>query len=156
MKKTKGFTLVELMVVVALVGVLAAIALPSFLQSIRANTVKSKADELAAFLRYARTESVTKKKTMTVFLNDKNWEIKVGDTVERTLSLSEVAYSKSSKDNQFFFMGTGGSSSNIDFLLCKDDDVTSAIYISVEKTGVINLYEAGKNKLGSPINSCQF
>ncbi|MFT0211335.1 GspH/FimT family pseudopilin [Pseudomonas sp. F1_0610] len=156
MKTKKGFTLVELLVVVILLGVLVAIAVPSFLHSIRANSVKAKADELVALLRYARTESLTKKKNITVVFDKSAWQVKLGDTVERLITMDDLTYSHNLSADHITFINSGRVTSNVDFLICKENDVQSAIYISLEQTGIINTHEAGKNKLGEAITSCQF
>lgn len=156
MNTKKGFTLVELLVVIALLGVLIAIAVPSFLQSIRANSVKAKAEELVAFLRYARTESLAKKKGITVIFEKNTWKIELDNKVERVIEIGEITYSKNIMDNTILFISSGGVTNGADFLICKDNDVESAIYISLEQSGVINTYSAGKNKLGNPIASCEF
>lgn len=55
--KDKGFTLVELMVTIAIVAILAAIALPSF-NGIMANVrMKSEIDMIASDLTFARSEA---------------------------------------------------------------------------------------------------
>lgn len=53
-----GFTLVELMVTVAIVGILAAIAMPNFQSMIQANRIQSAAAEFQAGLALARTEAI--------------------------------------------------------------------------------------------------
>ena len=56
--RQSGFTLIELMVTIAIVAILAALALPSFQQSIRSNRVTTTANEVMASLSLARTEAV--------------------------------------------------------------------------------------------------
>lgn len=58
MKKSSGFTLIELMVVIAIASILMKLAAPSFKQLIQSNTISSNVNNFLADMRYARSESV--------------------------------------------------------------------------------------------------
>ena len=55
----QGFNLIELMVVIAIVGVIAGIAAPPIYRYVNSNRLQTHADRLAADLQYARTLSIS-------------------------------------------------------------------------------------------------
>ena len=57
-KQSSGFTLIELMVTVALVGVVAAFAIPSFTTMIANSRLVSTSNDIVGALNYARSEAV--------------------------------------------------------------------------------------------------
>ena len=71
-KKEKGFTLIELMIVVAIIGILAAIAIPNFLRY----QAKAKQSEAKGNLASIYTSQVTyhaEKDTYTTTLTNLDW-----------------------------------------------------------------------------------
>ena len=56
--RCRGFTLVELMVTIAIVAILAAIAFPNFESTMRSNRVATTTNELTATLSLARMEAL--------------------------------------------------------------------------------------------------
>jgi len=61
-----GFTIIELMTVVIIVGILAAIAIPSFVEAVTRNRIISQNNELIASLSYARLEGIRRNRSVGV------------------------------------------------------------------------------------------
>jgi prepilin-type N-terminal cleavage/methylation domain-containing protein len=58
-RSRQGFNLIELMVIIAIVGIIAGIAAPPIFRYVNSNRLQTHADRLAADLQYARTLSIS-------------------------------------------------------------------------------------------------
>jgi len=66
MSKNNGFTLIEMMIAVAIIAILMAIAVPSFQDFIRNNRISSEYNQMIATLQAARGEAIKRGTTITV------------------------------------------------------------------------------------------
>ncbi|HEX4870842.1 MAG TPA: GspH/FimT family pseudopilin [Nevskiaceae bacterium] len=65
-RRPRGFTLVELMVALAVLGIVAALATPSFLTLIANNRLKSAAEQIRSDIALARSEAVKRNQVITL------------------------------------------------------------------------------------------
>jgi len=65
----KGFSLLELLLVIALVGLLSALVVPSVSKSLASVRLKTAAKKTAAIFRYARNQAVFKKKPFWILVD---------------------------------------------------------------------------------------
>jgi len=62
----KGFTLIEMMVTVAIMAIVATIAAPSFVDMIRNNRVTTAANDVLSAMQLARSEAIRQRRPITV------------------------------------------------------------------------------------------
>lgn len=70
MDKNKGFTLLELLVAIAIMGVLFAIAIPSFKQMLKSNRLSTQANEFISTLNLARSEAIKRGDVINITATD--------------------------------------------------------------------------------------
>ncbi|WP_448679283.1 GspH/FimT family pseudopilin [Pseudomonas nicosulfuronedens] len=142
-KGSAGFTLVELMIVVVLLGIFATMAVPSFTAMIERNRLQTQADELKALLLYARGEAVSQKTTITVAADGSDlWGVKRGNTDLRQLKYIPEQAAILASANEVVFR-SNGTATAANFTICHNDNTDSGLFLAVQASGAIKLFRQG-------------
>lgn len=155
LKGTRGFTLVELMITIALLAIVATIAVPNFTQFIRNNQVQAKASELKTFLQYARGQAVTTHKTYIVTAGSDAWDVNpVGGAVERKLEFNTAQAQPRPSSLTLTFAPNGTASSAATITVCRDNDFANGYLLEVSRSGVIKIFARGYKDDNNKLTSC--
>lgn len=160
-----GFTLIELVTVVAVIGVLLTIAIPSFRTLIFDYRMTSAANELAAMMTLARSEAYKTNKTVTVCATSdpsaatpacntsgtawsSGWLIKNANGAIIKVSQGASSVSVSGASHQVLFNPNGlRISGNQTLTLCDSRGASKARGIVIAASGRVRITEAGDASL---------
>ena len=169
MPKGEGFTLIELMVAVAVLAVVLTAGVPSFRDIVRNNRLSSMANEFSATLNYARSEAIKRGIRVSVRKSGTNWEngwqvftdnsgtagtndgTDVTLRVHGALSQNYILRGNNNFANFISFMANGTSNNMGTFALC---DVSSGSNTPVRGTSRVLIVNAvGRVRMGIDSNS---
>ena len=149
--RNKGFTLVELMITLAIAAILMALAVPSFNSTIKNNRISTQASELITSLNYVRSEAIKRGADVTIGRADVNWEngwiITTGITTLRNHAAFEGTNTLEGTAIAVTYRGTGRTTdtNDITFTLCDDRENSTGRLIEISLTGRASITETACN-----------
>lgn len=152
---SRGFTIIELMLVLTLLAVVAAIAAPNFAGFVERNRAVTQAEALKALLTYARGEAMINGNAIVVKPNNNGqWEALLGNDVLRSLD-NDPSQTTIRSDAAKVTFAANGSAVAARFTVCIKDEPSTGYYLTVASTGAITTFKQGvADVAGNPLKAC--
>jgi type IV fimbrial biogenesis protein FimT len=144
----EGFSLVELMVALAVAGVLAAIAIPAFDSFILSNRLSAYSSAFSASARVARSEAMKRNLPVTLCKSsngtscstsggwEQGWIVLSGTTVIKTQQATVAGYLLSSSTSSLTFQPSGLGATQTTVTVCRASPLgTQERRVDVSATG---------------------
>lgn len=151
-KRTAGFTMLELAIIVVIIGIIAAMAVPSFFSAIPRLKARTEARNILNFVRLARSKAVANGVQYGVYIDSNNRQYilfkdtinpsqvmyDIGDSVvvgPETIDSDVVLTNSTFTGNSVIFLPTGGASQSGSFTLDNAEGGSSYTVSVLSSTG---------------------
>lgn len=128
----RGFTLIEVMIAVAIVGILAMVAIPNFMQWNARYQLKQGTTELAGSLNLARMAAMNRNLAVTATLGLASGKVRVdfGGALSPILLPQSIVAFTGGPTIQFTQQGLSGSASNQTLTLVSQQGTTYSVIVT--------------------------
>lgn len=150
-----GFTLIELMITIVMLSILAAIAVPNFMDFVKRNRLQAQAEELRTFLHQARSEAAVRRATVSITIDANGpWELTRNTEVIRAMDHNPDHAEILANVTEVEYRPNGTATAAV-FTVCHDDEPADGYLIEVKASGATALYKRGtKDHDDSALTSC--
>jgi prepilin-type N-terminal cleavage/methylation domain-containing protein len=142
-KKEQGFTLIELMITIAILAIIATMAAPSFGNLIQKQNLNRSTQELIGQLNNARSKAVLERRDVTVQLNS----LAADAPTQLNWASQDKTILKSGSPTEITFLLSGGVknfAADINgkpFIICNESGGNKSKNISISLMGTIHVTE---------------
>lgn len=143
-KKSLGFTLLEVLITMTIIGILTAVATPSFITFIKRDRLVTNSNQLHSVFKFARSEAIKRNQSVSLKTSNKQWLVKTAiNSTQTTLNIFETTHSSISVDLKNINISSTGELGQMYQILVSDNDRTTVDFtLCILQSGQSWLVEA--------------
>ena len=143
-KKSIGFTLLEVLITMTIIGILTAVAAPSFITFIKRDRLVTNSNQLHSVFKFARSEAIKRNQSVSLKTSNKQWLVKTAiNSTQTTLNIFETTHSSISVDLKNINISSTGELGQMYQILVSDNDRTTVDFtLCILQSGQSWLVEA--------------